>query len=199
VFIILAPVFYSATIYMLLGRIMASIGAGHLSIIRPTRLTKIFIAGDILSLTVQGNATGLTARKDPSLVAEKIIILGLFIQLAVFAFFIIATIIFDRRIRRQVTKDGNPRPEIPWRQGMTVLYVCSGLIIVRSIFRAVEYIMGLNGYLLTHEWPLYVFDGALMWSCQVVFLIWFPSKFQPKPHEVNGDGRVPEEKEGSPA
>ena len=36
-----------------------------------------------------------------------------------------------------------------------------------------------EGYLLTTEWPLYVFDAALMFLLMVVFYIWYPHKIQP--------------------
>ena len=44
---------------------------------------------------------------------------------------------------------------------MVMLYVVSALIMVRSIFRVVEYIMGSDGYLLKNDWILYVFGAAL--------------------------------------
>ncbi len=59
-----------------------------------------------------------------------------------------------------------------------MLYGCSALIIVRSIFRVVEYITGVDAYLLSHEWPIYIFDALLMGSVQLIFLVWFPGKFQ---------------------
>jgi len=34
------------------------------------------------------------------------------------------------------------------------LHVMSVLVLIRSIFRAVEYSMGYVGYALTHEWTL---------------------------------------------
>lgn len=40
---------------------------------------------------------------------------------------------------------------------------------VRSIFRAVEYLQGFNGYLLRHEAYLYVFDAALMLFVMIIF------------------------------
>jgi hypothetical protein len=47
---------------------------------------------------------------------------------------------------------------------------------VRSIFRAAEYIEGNAGYLLRHEIFLYVFDAVLMLIVVVVFIWIHPSE-----------------------
>jgi hypothetical protein len=62
------------------------------------------------------------------------------------------------------------------------LYMSSVLVLVRNAFRLVEYVMGKGSYLFEHEWPIYVFDGALMLGVMVVFLVWYPNQLQ------KGDG-----------
>jgi hypothetical protein len=52
--------------------------------------------------------------------------------------------------------------ELTWRRPMRMLYIASGLIIIRSVFRVVEYLQGNNGYILEHEIFLYIFDALLM-------------------------------------
>lgn len=59
-----------------------------------------------------------------------------------------------------------------------MLYSVSLLIMIRSIFRVVEYVMGQNGYPLKHEWTLYVFDALLMFLVTVVFYMRFPSQLE---------------------
>jgi hypothetical protein len=51
---LLAPVLFAATIYMCLGRIIRATEGQHLSPIRPSWLTKMFVAGDVMGLAVQG-------------------------------------------------------------------------------------------------------------------------------------------------
>lgn len=41
-----------------------------------------------------------------------------------------------------------------------MLYATSGLIMLRNIFRVVEYAMGQEAYLLSNEWCVYIFDGC---------------------------------------
>lgn len=59
-------------------------------------------------------------------------------------------------------------PAVSWRNYLLTLYVASALILVRSLFRAIKYLNGNDGYLLRSEVFLYFFDALLM----VVVLIW---------------------------
>lgn len=141
-------------------------------------MTKLFVLGDWLSLMVQGNAAGQTSKEKTRKIGEIIITAGLFIQVIVFGFFIVAAVVFHKRMRQDLTKRSEIRPNIPWRQGLYMIYACSILIMFRSIFRIVEYITGTQAYLLSHEWPMYTFDAAPMWAVQLIFLVWFPHHFK---------------------
>ena len=59
-----------------------------------------------------------------------------------------------------------------------MLYTVSLLILVRSIFRVIEYIQGNAGYLLRHEIFLYIFDALLMAVCMVTFLLYHPCRIR---------------------
>lgn len=61
-----------------------------------------------------------------------------------------------------------------------MLYGVSVLIIVRSIFRILEYVMGTDGYPLTHEWTLYVFDTIPMLVASVLVYFRYPDNITPK-------------------
>jgi hypothetical protein len=177
---------------MCLSRIVRSSGAEHLSLLRPRWITGIFLGGDLLALNVQGNGAGLAASDTPKVATagQIVVIAGLIIQLVIFAFFIGVAAVWHRRMAKHVRRESAERDRLaretphataqlpPWRQGLTMLYACSALIGVRSTFRVVEYIQGNDGYLLSTEWPLYVFDAALMLLVQVIYVIWFPSKFK---------------------
>ena len=57
-----------------------------------------------------------------------------------------------------------------------MLYVVSLMIAGRNVFRAAEYAMGSDGYLLTHEWTLYVFDAAQMVLVLGICVMWYRAK-----------------------
>ncbi len=68
----------------------------------------------------------------------------------------------------------------PWKESLRMLYAISVLIMVRSIFRVVEYVMGQSGYPLMHEWTLYIFDSILMLVVTVIFYWKYPSELEIK-------------------
>ena len=104
---------------------------------------------------------------------EKIIIVGLFAQLAFFGFFVVVAFTFQRRYNRHAPiSEKSP----VWTRHLYALYAGSGLIPVRSIFRVIEYLMGNNGFLLKHEYFLYIFDATLMFLVMVLFLVIHPSE-----------------------
>lgn len=114
---------------------------------------------------------------------EHITIGGLAVQLVFFSVFIIASTIFHYRIRKNPTeKCFNPLRSsgvlqmATWETVMTGLYVASILILIRSIFRLIEYAQGNSGYLISHEAFLYVFDSTLMLFTMVAMSIFHPSK-----------------------
>ncbi len=78
-----------------------------------------------------------------------------------------------------------------------MLYATSLAILVRNIYRMVEFIMGQDGYLLSTEWPTYVFDGALMLLVMIGFFIWYPSDLRPRSRdsmvELTTEGAMPAE------
>jgi hypothetical protein len=104
-----------------------------------------------------------------------VIVGGLILQVIFFGFFLICGVVFQFRIgRRPTTKSSSA--DIPWRKHMAALHVASLFILVRSIFRVVEYLQGQDGYLLTTEVFLYVFDAALMFLVMAVFAVIHPSE-----------------------
>ncbi|PYH77257.1 RTA1 domain protein, partial [Aspergillus uvarum CBS 121591] len=189
VLILLGPVLFAATVYMTLGRIIRSLPprltaaapetkAKSASLIPPKYLTKLFVASDILSFIVQGSGVGLMVRSTGQTTAKAITVVGLLIQVIMFSFFIVVALVFHRRFKAQQQQQqqqirlgqyGRPLDRL-----MYMLYAVSALILVRSIFRVIEYAMGMHGYILTHEWTLYVFDSVLMWSVMVIWAVGFP-------------------------
>ena len=65
---------------------------------------------------------------------------------------------------------------VDWQKHLYALYVASMLILVRSIFRVIEYVQGNNGYLLKKEVFLYIFDAVLMFLCMVWLNIVHPGE-----------------------
>ena len=116
--------------------------------------------------------------KNPSSVTtgQDIILAGLFIQIIGFGLFIIVALLFNKRIRAHPTRQSTDRP---WQKHLLVLYFVSLLIMIRSVIRVVEYIQGNDGFILSHEAFLYIFDGAVMLIAIGTFNVFHPSELLP--------------------
>ncbi|KAJ6036827.1 hypothetical protein N7540_001106 [Penicillium herquei] len=177
IFILLGPALFAASIYMTLGRIIRHVGGERLSFIRISRLTKTFVWGDVLSFVIQGNSSTFSILGYTTW-AKVAVVAGLAIQLISFSLFWLTAVIFERRINRSPTLE-SLLPTNSWRKLLQMLYVVSALIMVRSIFRIVEYVLGNNGYPLSHEWTLYIFDSIPMVMVMVIFLVRYPNDLKP--------------------
>ncbi|KAF2012065.1 RTA1-domain-containing protein [Aaosphaeria arxii CBS 175.79] len=178
VFLLVPPSLFAASIYMTLGRVMRGLGpeAERLSIVRVNWLTKTFVIGDAFAFLVQASGAGYMAAGTSAKTGEIIVIFGLVVQIVFFGLFVVAAIVFHKRYNARL---GTFSP-FDWGKIMKMLYITSALILIRCIFRIIEYGGGSNGYLLRNEWPLYIFDSILMLAVMVVFYIWYPNELQKK-------------------
>ncbi|KAK2813371.1 hypothetical protein FQN50_000686 [Emmonsiellopsis sp. PD_5] len=115
-------------------------------------------------------------------IGENIIIAGLCVQLVFFSFFVVTSITFHRRIRREKTPlvfqleaQGGMTRYRSWESVLWGLYISSVLILIRSIFRLIEYAQGNDGYLISHEVFMYIFDSVLMFMTMVAMNVLHPS------------------------
>ncbi|SJL04473.1 related to RTM1 protein [Armillaria ostoyae] len=176
VLLLVAPALFAASIYVVLGRLIRKLHAERFSLIRINWLTKFFVAGDVLSFLMQSSGGGLLAKaKDQSDVnlGQTIIIIGLVAQIVWFGGFILVSAVFHYRMRVvPIVIEKNS-----WRTFMYALYAASTLIMVRSVFRVVEYAGGNDGYLMRSEVWLYIFDSVLMAGVITLFSIYHPSDY----------------------
>ena len=116
---------------------------------------------------------------------QTIILIGLVLQVVSFLLFIVTASVFHLRVRRQPTQKLLTEPNIPWQKHMCALYATSFLILIRCVFRLIEYAQGRNGSLMTHEIFLYIFDSVLMLGTILIFIIIHPSEVNAL---LKGDG-----------
>ena len=181
--LLLAPILFAASLYMTLSRVVLAVDGSQFSPISPRWLTRIFVFGDVFSFLVQASGAGLRVQAgsgdsdiDPNL-GSNIIVGGLIFQIIIFGVFVLVSVVFNMRFR----KSHRPNPtasDVPWQQVLNMLYITSGFVMVRNIFRVVEYVMGSDGYLLSVEWGVYVFDAALMTLTMFWFLWRYPHRLR---------------------
>lgn len=176
-FLLLPPVLFAATLYMVYARVVRSVRGESVAMITPRWTTRIFVIGDWLCLNIVSGGAGLKPKARLAHIGDTIIIAGLGSQVLIFAAFLVCCIAFHIRFRAHLkhTKDSS---HLPWQSCLGMLYATSLLIQVRNVFRMVEYAMGSDGCLFRNEWPTYTFDGALMLSVMICYLVWYPRQFQ---------------------
>ncbi|KAJ6120884.1 hypothetical protein N7523_005164 [Penicillium sp. IBT 18751x] len=186
VLILLAPPLYAASVYMVLGRLVTYLQAENSSLVPVKWMTKLFVAGDIFSFMLQSAGGGLMAGSSSSMrtTGSNVVIGGLVVQLLFFGFFVVVAAVFHLRITKYpTTKSTNERQmtrgqgwqQRSWVTVLMALYVVSALILIRSIFRLIEYKYGFDGYLMTHEVFGYIFDALLMFVAMVVMNVYHPA------------------------
>ncbi|KAH6670748.1 RTA1 like protein-domain-containing protein [Halenospora varia] len=184
--VLLAPTLMAASIYMVLSRIIILTDGESHSIIKSKWLTATFVTGDVISFLAQSAGGGMLVKaktKSDVKLGQNIITGGLGIQVLFFGFFIIVAAIFHMRIRAAPSRRSQTI-NVPWQQYLIILYVASTFIMIRSVFRIAEYVMGSDGVLLSHEYYLYIFDATLMWLTMVLFNVRHPCHIIPNKHEM---------------
>jgi hypothetical protein len=175
--LLVAPALFAATIYMVLGRIIRLLHAEHHSPVRVTRLTKYFVWGDVICFWAQGQGGGLQAVGKPlfTTLGRWIVVGGLILQVLIFCLFIVVAWKFNTRVNSCPTIQSS-NSSIPWRKHMRALYICSALILLRNLVRLIEYLEGYDGWVITHEVMLYIFDSLPMLMVFLVLAVCHPCK-----------------------
>ncbi|XPS75623.1 hypothetical protein M3J09_007698 [Ascochyta lentis] len=179
VLILIAPILFAASIYMILGRLVMRTDSASCSIVRASWVTKIFVTGDVLCFFIQSGGAGMlvqAADQDGVKRGENIILGGLILQILIFLFFVIVAGTWHRRLE---SKPMAASADIPWQKMVRFLYAASVFITIRNMCRVIEYAMGKQGYLLQHEWPLYIYDCLMMIATLTVCITWYDPNIKP--------------------
>ncbi|KAF9257987.1 RTA1-domain-containing protein [Marasmius fiardii PR-910] len=195
VLLLVAPALFAVSIYVILGRLIVKLEAQRHSLVRVNWLTKIFVTVDVFSSLVLSSGAGITVKGNGSSMdlGKNIILAGLFVQIIGFGIFIIVAVIFHLRMNKFPTAAASQYKfesrhglirrlvlgpeEVSWTEMLLVLYLACSLIMIRSIFRVVEYAQGFDGFLWRNEVWLLVFDALLMFIAAAIFHPYHPSKF----------------------
>ncbi|OOQ88102.1 RTA1 domain protein [Penicillium brasilianum] len=204
--IILAPVLMAACCYVLFGRILFLIvpreeRTFRLCWVPPRFITPLFVGFDVVALFLQlvGAVMISTVDSTDTDAASKlnkgkhIAQAGVIIQLIAFGLFSVAAVRFNFTSKR-FTKTIHERYELSgekdyivdgiarkkhWPALLRVVNLTTVLILVRSVYRLVEFTEGVTGYINTHEWTMYVFDTLVIYPCVALFIYWHPGKYLP--------------------
>lgn len=115
----------------------------------------------------------MMAKASSMKLGKNLILIGLTLQILFFGFFLICGGIFQYRLVRSPTPSSSRNS---WTKYMYTLYAAGILILIRSLFRVIEFTQGNDGTIMTHEFYLYIFDGLLMLGVLVLFNVIHPGQ-----------------------
>ncbi|PSR85679.1 RTA1 like protein-domain-containing protein [Coniella lustricola] len=170
--LIIAPVFFSAALYVLLGRLIIDLGRAS-SILSAKWYTIIFCTCDVISLIIQaiGGAKASMAGfdLDQQRLGTHIMVAGIAFQLGTMTLFGLCVLDFFRRVlaRSSPLRGSVTKAMRLVLVGMVVSFI---MIYIRSIYRTIELAQGWSGYLITHQAYFIGLDGALMAIAVGVFV-----------------------------
>ncbi|KAH7102316.1 RTA1 like protein-domain-containing protein [Auriculariales sp. MPI-PUGE-AT-0066] len=192
--LIVAPAFLAAGCYSCSGRLMSYLG-GQYSPMNHHFITKIFVVADFFSIFSQAIGGSLLSSTDPNTLRAgfNILIAALAFQVLMFSGFIVVTVMFDIRSRRGL---GEQRKAV--QPIFNVLYLSSAMIVIRSIYRLIEFASvkftptGASGYTLNHEWLLYVWDALPIIIAVLTISVAHPGRYLPQKKGERIDGTFEE-------
>ncbi|KAF2266624.1 RTA1 like protein [Lojkania enalia] len=178
--IIIAPVFVAAGNYLLIGRLIRAVLSSdkHRIFFIPARfITKIFVSFDILAFLIQASGSGIASsgswEGSEATIGTNVLIGGLAFQVATFTWFLSIVLRFWQHTKYHIRADA----PVGWSRVLQAIWVSSSLILVRSVYRVVEFALGIDGYPFEHEWIFYVFESLPMLPAIAIFCFIHPAKY----------------------
>ncbi|KJR80047.1 RTA1 domain protein [Sporothrix schenckii 1099-18] len=188
VLIYAAPPLFELANYVVLGRILYYVP--HLSPIHPGRVLSTFAA--ISSVVEALNANGAAYSANSTLPKSKqdmghaLLKASLILQLVVVGLFLLLAIVYHRRTLKNNIHNKN------LTNALTTLYISTSLLLIRTIYRVVEYFSidtlhftdGVDpstfSPILRYEWFFYVFEASLMFTNTWLINFRHPRRYLPK-------------------
>lgn len=188
--LVVAPAFLAANDYMIIGRVMSFVGSEY-GLINHNKITKIFVGADVLEILTQAGGAALLAGAQGNIdrmkKARDLLLAGLSLQVVTFGVFVFVAIAYDWRSSRAEALKPYQSEMKNLRRLWYAFYVSAVLITGRSIYRTAEFgevsfasgHATPDGYALTHEWPLYIFDSLPIFLSVLAFNVFHPGRFLP--------------------
>ncbi|KAJ5216412.1 RTA1-domain-containing protein [Penicillium cinerascens] len=180
----IGPAFFSASIYICLGRIVVIYGE-KISRCRPRTYTIVFVLCDVVSLILQaaGGAITSIADADQADLAQtgiNIMIAGLASQVASLALFVALCLDYAWKVRNNPDSLNETfhmrklRNSTRWKLFLASLILATITIFVRSVFRVAELKGGFHSSLANDEVLFMILEGAMIVIATLCLTVFHP-------------------------
>ncbi|KAN0003921.1 hypothetical protein ACTFIZ_010074 [Dictyostelium cf. discoideum] len=169
-FILIPPSALAAVVlFGQLGRIIKNTGIKH-PIFTPKRIKYLFLGVDCFSIFMQASGGGLLAQSgtNPSMgnIGKGVMLASLSLALASFTVFFFTIVYLHIKVRQNKSEQDKS-----WRRIFIALYFSGFLIVLRSIYRVVEYAGGHHSKIMLNEPLFYGLDTLPIF---LMMSIWIP-------------------------
>jgi len=180
------------------GRLMAYISPRY-GLIKHGQVIKIFLGADVLQILIQASGAAMLASRG-SLgvlkIGKGLLAVGMALQVITFGAFFIVVVVFDFGSSRAPELRAYTAEMRRLRTLWNAFYVSAFLIIARCTFRMLEFgteyfAAGSNnpqGYLITHERFMYLFDSIPILISVSAFAVFHPGAYLPSRKGLCIDG-----------
>ena len=187
--LIIAPTFFSAGAYIILGKLIIRAGPKS-SIISPRMYLYVFVTCDVISLVIQAIGGGKASVESNKVGGNTkpgtdTMVGGIVFQMGTMTIFTVLLLDFLRRVSR--LSDSLTR-------GARLLIAAMSLsvltIYIRSIYRTIELLQGWSGFLISHQRYFIALDASMMIIATGVYNFFSPAILLDDRHSVVGGGAL---------
>ncbi|KAM5343778.1 hypothetical protein ACJ41O_012315 [Fusarium nematophilum] len=193
--VILPPVLMAGVIYVVFARLVFWVVPPESRTLRflwvpPRFITLVFVGIDVISLILQLIAAILISGTDPTEsnaktkinLGKDLGLVGVSTQIAGFGIFTISAIRFhftSRRLNGEFVRANQAKHGVQgnWMKLLLVINASCILILIRSVYREIEFAGGKNGRTQQKEWFLYVFDTLPILLVVLLYNVFFPANY----------------------
>ncbi|KAF8496737.1 RTA1-domain-containing protein [Russula emetica] len=209
--LVIAPTPLIAANFILLGLITRRLGPQY-SRLTPRRYTIIFLSCDIISFLVQAMGAGIASGSTSSGSQTKAH-LGAHIALGGTIFQLISIIVYcglaaeflvrythDRPVRRSAPMPGEVlrgTTDKRLNRMLQAMITMTIFIIIRTIYRVVEFASGWDGKVIATQWLFNVFDGTMIVLAMYTLNLFHPGNYlrgEDYPPQTSSEGMVTEDR-----
>ncbi|KAK0612120.1 RTA1 like protein-domain-containing protein [Immersiella caudata] len=177
---LLAPLWINAFVYMIVARLVHFLLPNERVLsMSPRWLAKIFVTADVASFLIQavgGAMLASTENSDIKITGQRIYMGGIGVQLFFVLVFAVVTVVLFRRLERKINNGTLARSRSWVRPLVLVLIAVILLIVVRVIFRLVEFGGGVSeaNPILTNEAYVLGLDALPMLIALIILNVVHP-------------------------
>ncbi|KAI0263772.1 RTA1-like protein [Gloeopeniophorella convolvens] len=189
ILIIIAPTALVAANFTIFGRIVRRLGPQY-SRLKPKLYARIFLTADITSLLAQAMGGAIAAGSDThAKLGSDIALMGIVFQLGSIAVYVTLATEFLRRYskRRPIHRDAEFSvrgfADKPIKRMIKAISLMTVLVIIRSIYRALELSEGGTGTLSKSQIYFVIFDATMITLAMWTLNIFHPGKLLLGPDE----------------